>query len=62
MGQLGTITVPGHYSSQGALATAIQTAINNDSPLTSAGKSVIAQYENSSYTIKSSSKGSVLQW
>ena len=55
----GTITVPAsHYSSQGALATAIQTAINNDSTLTSAGKSVIVSYENSSYTIKSSSKGS----
>ena len=28
----GTITVPSlHYSSQGALATAIQTAINSDS-------------------------------
>ena len=35
----GTITVPAsHYSSQGALATAIQTVINNDSTLTSAGK------------------------
>ena len=34
----GTITVPAsHYSSQGALATAIQTAINSDSTLSSAG-------------------------
>ena len=54
----GTITVPdAHYSSQGALATAIQTAINSDSTLTSAGKSVTVSYNNSSYSITSSTKG-----
>ena len=53
------LTIPAsHYSSQGALATAIQTAINSDSNLTSVGNSVIVSYENGSYTIKSASKGS----
>ena len=55
----GVLTIPAsHYSSQGALATAIQTAINSDSNLTSVGNSVIVSYENGSYTIKSASKGS----
>ncbi len=55
----GTITVPAsHYSSQGALATAIQTAINADSNLVAVGNSVLVSFENSSYTIKSASKGS----
>ena len=54
----GTITVPAsHYSSQGALATAIQTAINSDSTLSSAGKSVTVSFNNSSYSITSSTKG-----
>lgn len=54
----GVLTIPAsHYSSQGALATAIQTAINSDSNLTSVGNSVIVSYENGSYTIKSASKG-----
>ncbi len=54
-----SITIPSaHYSSQGALATAIQTAINADSNLTNVGKSVLVSYENGSYTIKSSTKGS----
>ncbi len=54
-----TVTIPAsHYSSQGALATAIQSAINSDSNLTSVGNSVIVTYENGSYSIKSASKGS----
>ena len=54
----GVLTIPAsHYSSQGALATAIQTAINSDSNLTSVGNSVIVSYENGSYIIKSASKG-----
>ena len=54
-----SVTIPSaHYSSQGALATAIQTAINADSNLTNVGKSVLVSYENGSYTIKSSTKGS----
>ena len=55
----GSITIPSsHYSSQGALATAIQTAINADSNLIAVGKSVLVSYDNGSYTIKSASKGS----
>ncbi len=54
-----SVTIPAaHYSSQGALATAIQTAINADTNLTNVGASVIVSYENSSYTIKSGTKGS----
>ena len=55
----GSITIPSsHYSSQGALATAIQTAINADSNLTAVGKSALVSFENGSYKIKSASKGS----
>ena len=54
----GVLTIAAsHYSSQGALATAIQTAINSDSNPTSVGNSVIVSYENGSYIIKSASKG-----
>ena len=54
----GTITVPSsHYSSQGALATAVQTAINSDSNLTAAGKSVSVSFVNGSYNITSVTKG-----
>ena len=57
-----TVTIPAsHYSSQGALATAIQSAISNDSNLTSVGNSVIVTYENGSYTIKSAQKEVLLQ-
>ncbi len=55
----GTITIPAaHYGSQGALATAIQTAINADTTLKNAGKSVTVSYTNSSYNISSSTRGS----
>ncbi len=54
----GTITIPAaHYGSQGALATAIQTAINSDSNLSTADKSVVVSFSNSSYSITSSTKG-----
>ena len=54
----GTITVPSsHYSSQGALATAVQTAINSDSNLIAAGKSVSVSFVNGSYNITSVTKG-----
>ena len=57
-GTTGTITVPAsHYSSQGALATIIQTAINSDPTLSSAGKSVTVSFNNSSYSITFSTKG-----
>ena len=56
--QSGSVTVPAaHYTSEAALATAIQTAINADSTLTSAGKSVVVTHSNGSYLIKSSSTG-----
>ena len=56
--QSGSVTVPAaHYTSEAALATAIQTAINADSILTSAGKSVVVTHSNGSYLIKSSSIG-----
>ena len=55
----GTITIPSaEYSSEAALATAIQTAVNADSTLTSAGKSVVVTHSNGSYSITSSSTGS----
>ncbi len=55
----GTITVPSaEYSSEAALATAIQTAVNADSALSTAGKSVVVTHSNGSYNIKSSSTGS----
>ena len=55
----GSITVPNaHYTSEAALATAIQTAINADSTLSSAGKSVVVSHSNGSYSITSGSIGS----
>ena len=55
----GSITVPNaHYTSEAALATAIQTAINADSTLNSAGKSVVVSHSNGSYSITSGSIGS----
>ena len=54
----GTVTVPAaHYTSEAALATAIQTAINADSTLTTAGKSVVVTHANGSYSITSGSIG-----
>ena len=55
----GSITVPNaHYTSEAALATAIQTAINADNTLSSAGKSVVVSHSNGSYSITSGSIGS----
>jgi flagellar hook-associated protein 2 len=55
----GTITIPSaEYSSEAALATAIQTAVNADSTLSSAGKSVVVTHSNGSYSITSGSTGS----
>ena len=55
----GTIIVASaEYSSEAALATAIQTAINADSTLSSAGKSVVVTHSNGSYSIASASTGS----
>ena len=55
----GTITVPsGEYSSEAAFATAIQTAINADSNLSSSSKSVVVTHSNGSYSITSGSTGS----
>ena len=55
----GTITVPNsHYSSEDALATAIQTAVNADSTLLAAGKTVIVTHTDGNYKIRSSSTGS----
>ena len=54
----GTVTVPAaHYTSEAAMATAIQTAINNDSTLTSAGKSVVVTHSNGNYSVSSTSIG-----
>ena len=54
----GSVTIPAsHYSSEAALATAIQTAINADSTLSSAGKSVVVTHANGSYSITSGSIG-----
>ena len=55
----GTVTVPAaHYTSEAALATAIQTAINADSTLAAVGKSVVVTHTNGSYSITSGSIGS----
>lgn len=55
----GSVTVPSaHYSSEAAMATAIQTAINGDSTLSAAGKSVIVTHSNGHYSISSGSIGS----
>ena len=57
--QSGTVSVPAaHYTSEAALATAIQTAINADSTLSAAGKSVVVTHANGSYSITSGSIGS----
>ena len=54
----GTVTVPSaEYSSEAALATAIQTVINTDSTLSSAGKKVAVTHSNGSYSITSGSTG-----
>jgi len=54
----GTITVPSaEYSSEAALATAIQTAVNNDSTLSSGGKTVVVTHSNGRYSITSGSTG-----
>ena len=55
----GTITVPAaHYSSEAALATAIQTSVNADTTLAAAGKSVVVTHANGNYSVTSSSTGS----
>ena len=55
----GSVTVPSaHYSSEAAMATAIQTAINGDSTLSAAGKPVIVTHSNGHYSINSGSIGS----
>ena len=57
--QSGSVSVPSaHYTSEAALATAIQTAINADSTLTAAGKTVVVSHSNGSYSITSGSTGS----
>ena len=56
--QSGSVSVPAaHYTSEAALATAIQTALNADSTLTAAGKSVVVTHSNGSYSITSGSTG-----
>ena len=56
--QSGSVSVPAaHYTSEAALATAIQTAINADSTLSAAGKTVVVTHSNGSYSITSSSTG-----
>ena len=56
--QSGSVSIPAaHYTSESALATAIQTAINADSALTTAGKSVVVTHSNGSYSITSGSTG-----
>ena len=55
----GSISVPNaEYSSEDALATAIQTAINTDTNLVARGKTVLVTHSNGSYSITSSSTGS----
>ncbi len=55
----GSIAVPNaEYSSEDALATAIQTAINADTNLLAQGKAVVVTHSNGSYSITSSSTGS----
>ncbi len=56
--QSGTVSVPAaHYTSEAALATAIQTVINADSTLSAAGKSVVVSHSNGTYSITSASSG-----
>ena len=55
----GSVSVPAaHYTSEAALATAIQTAINADSTLSAAGKNVVVTHSNGSYSVTSGSIGS----
>ena len=55
----GSVAVPSsEYSSEAALATAIQTAVNADSNLVAASKSVVVTHSNGSYSITSGSTGS----
>ena len=57
--QSGSVSIPAaHYSSEAALATAIQTAMNADSTLSAAGKSTVVTHSNGSYSITSGSTGS----
>ena len=57
--QSGSVSVPAaEYTSEAALATAIQTAINADSTLSAAAKSVVVTHSNGSYSITSGSIGS----
>ncbi len=54
----GTVSVPAaHYSSEAALATAIQTAINSDSIMTSTSKTVSVTHTNGSYVFTSNLTG-----
>ena len=54
----GTVTVPAaHYSSEAALATAIQTAINSDSIMTATGKTITVSHTNGSYVFTSNLTG-----
>ena len=54
----GIVSIPAsHYSSEAALATAIQTAINADPTLVAVGKSVVVTHSNGSYSITSGSTG-----
>ena len=56
--QSGSVSISSaHYTSEAALATAIQTAINADSTLTAAGKTVVVTHSNGSYSITSGSIG-----
>ena len=54
----GTVTVPAaHYSSEAALATAIQTAINSDSIMTATGKTITVSHTNGNYVFTSNLTG-----
>ena len=54
----GTVTVPAaHYSSEAALATAIQTAINSDSVMTATGKTITVSHTNGNYVFTSNLTG-----
>ena len=56
--QSGSISIPAaHYTSEAALATAIQSALNADSTLLAAGKSVVVTHSNGTYSITSASTG-----
>lgn len=54
----GSVSVPAaHYTSEAALATAIQTAVNADSVMSSTGKTVTVTHSNGSYSITSNLTG-----